>query len=106
MYVSNVNNSIVSLDRDILKLVLDTKVECCMTMYSREVTDKTFADIKDGIIISYGSNISLLEVQLVPSKYMDEVKSSSKLKMLNTISGIPVMPSTRHMMIAAVNSVR
>ncbi len=79
IFVSNVDNLGATVDLNILKNIIDREVEYCM-----EVTDKTRADIKGGTIISYGGNVSLLEVAQVPNAYMEEFKSVTKFKVFNT----------------------
>lgn len=79
IFVSNVDNLGATVDLNILKDIVDRKVEYCM-----ELTDKTRADIKGGTLISYAGKVSLLEVAQVPSKYIEEFKSVSKFKVFNT----------------------
>lgn len=79
IFVSNVDNLGATVDMGILKNIIEKDVEYCM-----EVTDKTRADIKGGTIISYGGQVSLLEVAQVPSQYIEEFKSVTKFKVFNT----------------------
>lgn len=79
IFVSNVDNLGATVDLNILKNIVERKVEYCM-----ELTDKTRADIKGGTIISYDGKVSLLEVAQVPSQHIEEFKSVSKFKVFNT----------------------
>jgi UTP--glucose-1-phosphate uridylyltransferase len=79
LFVSNVDNLGAVLDLRILHYMLNEDIPFLM-----EVTPKTVADIKGGILYQEQGRIKLLEVANVPSEHIAEFCGRQKFKVFNT----------------------
>ncbi|CAA19137.1 putative UTP--glucose-1-phosphate uridylyltransferase [Schizosaccharomyces pombe] len=79
LFVSNIDNLGASVDLNILSHVIDNQIE-----YSMEITDKTKADIKVGILVNQDGLLRLLETNQVPEQHREEFMSDKVFKYINT----------------------
>mmetsp|Transcript_52312 Transcript_52312/g.131385 ORF Transcript_52312/g.131385 Transcript_52312/m.131385 type:complete len:477 (-) Transcript_52312:78-1508(-) len=79
LFVSNIDNLGATLDTDIAQFAIGSNSEFII-----ELTEKTFADVKGGTLITYNGKPRLLEVAQVSADHLSEFKSVSKFKVFNT----------------------
>ncbi|EPX71799.1 UTP-glucose-1-phosphate uridylyltransferase [Schizosaccharomyces octosporus yFS286] len=79
LFVSNIDNLGASVDLRLLSHVIENEIE-----YAMEVTDKTKADVKVGILVNQDGILRLLERNQVPEKHQEEFTSDRIFKYINT----------------------
>ncbi|KAG2015536.1 UTP-glucose-1-phosphate uridylyltransferase [Coprinopsis cinerea AmutBmut pab1-1] len=93
LFVPNSDNLGATVDRRILRHMIETQTEFIM-----QITEKTKADIKGGTLVDYEGTLRLLELAQVPTQHVEEFTSAKNFKIFNTNNLWINLPALRRTM--------